>query len=175
MLVYFLILFAAVLRVMPHPANFAAVAATGLFAGVYLNKKQAILLPIATMLLSDVVLGFDSWQSRLVVYGSLALAGLIGMWVKNHKNIFSVASGSLLGSTLFYLLTNLVWLYPAAMYPHTLSGQLLSYVNALPFFRNTLLGDLFYTAVFFGIYEAVKYYAVHHSRPSSDPVLAGKN
>ena len=178
MLAYFLIFSAAVLRVIPHPANFAAIAATGLFAGVYLNKKQAILLPIAGMMLSDIFIGFDSWQSRLVVYGSLALAGLIGMWVKNHKNIFSVAGGSLLGSALFYLLTNLVWLYPATMYPHTAAGQLLSYANALPFFRNTLLGDLVYTAIFFGVYEAVLYFQKTYDDnqgPSSDPVLAGKN
>lgn len=174
MLIYFLILLGAAMRVVPHPANFAPVAAVGLFAGVYLDKKQAIALPIAAMLVSDFFIGFDSLESRLVVYGSLIVASLLGMAIREHKNIATVAGASLLGSAAFYLLTNLVWLYPAKMYPHTWVGQITSYTNALPFFRNTLLGDLFYAAVFFGVYEAVKYYHGYKSQ-SANQVIAGKN
>jgi hypothetical protein len=156
MLAYFLILLGAVLRVLPHPANFTPIAATALFGAVYLkDKKQALLLPLAAMIISDVFIGFDSVQSRLVIYASFLLIGLIGLWIRNHKNIFTIVGGSLLGSTLFYLITNLVWLYPAKMYPHTWAGQIASYTNAIPFFRYTLAGDLFYVAIFFGIYELV--------------------
>ncbi len=170
MLVYFLILLGAVMRVLPHPANFAPVAAIGLFGGVYLDKKQALVLPLAAMIVSDVFIGFDSLNSRLIVYAALILASLLGIAIKNRKNITNVVAGSVGGSVLFYFLTNLVFLYPAKMYPHTWAGQVLSYTNALPFFRNTLLGDLFYTAVFFGVYEVVmalqkKYvHAAEHSR-----------
>ncbi len=174
MLAYFLILLGAVLRVAPHPANFAPMAAIGLFGGVYFSRKQALLLPVAAMVISDFFIGFDSLESRLVVYGSILLASLIGLWVKNHKNVFSVIGGSLLGSILFYLITNCVIFYSTRMYPHTLSGQLVSYTNALPFFRNTLLGDLVYTVAFFGIYEVVKYASRHQSK-SPNPLLAGKN
>lgn len=162
MLAYFILLLGAALRVVPHPANFAPIAAIGLFGGVYLNKKQAILLPIAAMVISDFFIGFDSLQSRLVVYLSLVLAAGIGMLIRNRKNIFSVGGGSLAGSTLFYLITNLVWLYPSSMYPRTFAGQLMSYTNALPFFRNTLLGDLFYSAVLFGSYELICLYVLKY-------------
>jgi hypothetical protein len=37
------------------------------------------------------------------------------------------------------------------MYPKTLGGLTAAYVAGLPFFRNDLAGDLFFTAVFFGI------------------------
>lgn len=153
---YFLIFLGAVLRVVPHPANFAPIAAVALFGGTYLNKKLALVLPVASMIISDYFIGFDSWSSRLSVYGSFLLIGLIGLWIRNHKNIWTILGGSILGSILFYLITNLVFFYDTSMYPHTLSGQITSYINALPFFRNTLLGDLFYASVFFGSYEWVR-------------------
>ena len=174
MLAYFFIFLGAFIRVIPHPANFVPIAATALFGGVYLNKKQALILPIAALFLSDIFLGFDSWVSRLTIYGCYLAIGLIGLWIRNHKNVFTIVGASLSGSILFYAITNLVWLYPAKMYPHTLAGQLASYSNALPFFRNTLLGDLFYTAAFFGIYELVKYFYGYKSQ-SPSPVLAGKD
>jgi len=153
MLAYFLILFGAALRVVPHAANFAPIGAVALFGGVYLNKRYALVLPLAAMFISDIFIGFDSLQSRFMVYGSFLLIGLIGLWVRKHKNIFSIAGGSLLGSALFYFITNCVVFYSTKMYPHTLAGQIASYTNALPFFRNTVTSDLFYTAILFGTYE----------------------
>lgn len=154
--IYFLIFAAAMLRVVPHPANFAPMAAVALFGAVYLNKKEALFIPLAAMAISDAVIGYDSLQSRLIVYSCFLAIGLIGLWVRNHKNFFTVVGGSLAGSTLFYLVTNFVFLYPSTMYPHTWAGQVASYTNAVPFFRNTLAGDLFFVAVLFGSYELVK-------------------
>ena len=154
-MVYFFILFGALLRVMPHTANFAPIGAIALFGGVYLNKKVALILPIIAMIVSDFFIGFDSLQSRLVIYGSFLLIGLVGLAIRNHKNIYTVVGGSLVGSTLFYLITNCVLFYSTKMYPHTWAGQMASYANALPFFRSTLLGDLFYVGVLFGSFELV--------------------
>jgi hypothetical protein len=168
MLAYFLILLGAVLRVMPHPANFVPIAAVALFGAVFIKDKRiALALPLAAMIVSDVFIGFDTLQSRLVIYGCFFAIGLIGLWIRNHKNIFTVVGGSLVGSTLFYLVTNLVWLYPPKMYPHTIEGQILSYTNALPFYKYTLLGDLFYVALFFGLYELVKLYDYKSARAHS--------
>lgn len=172
MLQYFFILFGAVLRVLPHPANFAPIAATALFGAVYLkDKRQALILPLAAMIISDFFIGFDGWASRLSVYGCFLLIGLIGLWIRNHKNIFTIIGGTLFGSTLFYLITNLVWLYPTKMYPHTFAGQMASYTNALPFFRPTLAGDLFYVGIFFGIYELVKYFQYAYTGKSSGQII----
>ena len=171
-MVYFLILMGAVLRVLPHPANFAPIAATALFGAVYLkDKRQALLLPLAAMVISDVFIGFDTLESRLIIYASFFLIALIGLFIRKHKNIYTVVGGTLLGSTLFYLITNLVWLYPAKMYPHTLAGQMASYTNAIPFFKYTIAGDLFYVAIFFGIYELVVYFQYDHKSKSADAGL----
>ncbi|MBX4191343.1 MAG: hypothetical protein KW804_00910 [Candidatus Doudnabacteria bacterium] len=164
MLAYFLIFLGATLRVLPHPANFAPIAAIALFGAVYIKDKRiALALPLAAMIMSDVFIGFDSLTSRLVVYSVFLATGLIGLWIREHKNTFTVIGGSLVGSTLFYLITNLVLLYEPKMYLHTLAGQIQSYTNALPFFRYTLLGDIFYVVVFFGLYELVAYYYDYQS------------
>jgi hypothetical protein len=36
------------------------------------------------------------------------------------------------------------------LYPHTFAGVLESYFGAIPFFKNSVKGDLLYTTVFFG-------------------------
>jgi len=153
---YFLIVFGAILRFLPHEANFAPISAIALFGGVYLNRKLAIVLPLAAMIVSDIFIGFDSFQSRTTVYGSFILIGFIGMWLKNHKTFVNVATSTVAGSLLFYLITNFAYFYPAGMYTHDLAGVVQSYINALPFLRGTLLGDIFYVAMMFGVYEFVR-------------------
>jgi hypothetical protein len=153
MLAYFFILMGAVLRVIPHAANFTPIAAIALFGGTYLSRKQAMFAPLAAMVISDFFIGFDSLTSRLMVYGSFIVIGAIGMWLKDHKNAYTVVGASLASSVIFFLVTNLPFVHAQSLYPYTLDGTILSYVNALPFFKNTLLGDLFYTSVLFGAYE----------------------
>lgn len=149
-----MILLAVALRLMPHPANMAPIAALALFGGVYLEKKYALIIPLVAMFLSDLFLGFHA--SILSVYGCFLVSGMIGMWVKNHKNVPTVIGASVFSSMLFFLVTNFNFWYADALYVKTLEGLLSSYINALPFFRNTLVGDLMYTGIFFGGYEVIR-------------------
>ena len=72
------------------------------------------------------------------------------------KKFSNIALGTLAGSVIFFLLTNTaVWAF-GTMYVHDLSGLFTSYYYALPFFRNELLGDLFYSGVLIGGYEMIK-------------------
>ncbi len=159
MLAALLVILGVVMRLMPHAANFAPVSAIALFGGVYLSRKYALLLPIAALVLSDALIGFDSLESRLTVYGSFLIVGLIGLMIRKNKNILTIAGGAISGSIIFYLITNFAFFYPGTMYPHSLSGVLESYYMGLPFFRNTLLGDLFYSGLLFGVYELALYYS----------------
>lgn len=153
MLALLLVILGAAMRLMPHFANFTPIAAVALFGGVYLKRSYALAIPLAALFISDVVIGFDSWHSRLTVYGSFLLVALIGLAIRNKKSLLTVVSGSVGGSVVFYLVTNFAYFYPPTMYPHTMEGVLRSYYNALPFFRGTLLGDLFYVSLLFGAYE----------------------
>lgn len=160
MFAIFLIIGAALLRLVPHIPNVAPIAGMALFGGAYLNKKYAILVPLIAMALSDIFLGFNA--SSPMVYTSFFITGCIGMWVKNHKNIGTVIGASLISSVIFYVLTNFNFWYATPLYPKTFSGMVEAYIMALPFFRNTIAGDLFYTGVLFGSYEFVHTYFKTH-------------
>lgn len=149
-----IIIFAVVLRLVPHPPNFAPIAAMALFGGAYLNKRYALVVPLLAMFISDIFLGFHSVMP--FVYGSFLLTGTMGLWLKDRRNVQNIIGASLASSVLFFLITNFgVWLV-SGMYPKSIAGLWQSYFYALPFFRNTLIGDLFYTGIFFGLYEFVK-------------------
>jgi hypothetical protein len=150
------ILVAVIARIVPHAPNFTPIAAMALFGGVYMARKQAFILPIAAMVLSDFVIGFDSIPMRLTVYGSFLMMVLIGFWLKSHKKFGNTLAASLFGSVLFFMATNFMVWAEGSLYAKGLTGLLESYTFAIPFFKNTLLGDLFYTGVFFGGYEFVR-------------------
>jgi len=142
-------------RFLPHPANFAPIGAIALFGALYLPKKWALILPIAAIFISDIFIGFYSLPIMLAVYASFALMGIIGLIVRKNKKFHTILGGTVLGSILFFLITNAgVWAF-GTMYTHNLSGLFSSYYMALPFFRNSLLGDLFYVGVLVGGFEFV--------------------
>lgn len=140
-------------RLLPHAWNVAPVAAAAMFAGVYLGTGYAIALPVATLAIGDMAIGFYQWPLMLAVYGSFIVAGLIGVAIKKQKSPATVAAGSIVSSTIFFLTTNAaVWFF-SGWYTQNISGLLESYTMALPFFRNTLIGDLGYATLFFGLAE----------------------
>lgn len=148
-----IIAFAIILRLVPHPPNIAPIAAMALFGGAYLNKRYALLIPLIALFLSDIFIGFH--DTMPFVYGSFLLTGLIGMWLKQHRTIGNIVGATLISSALFFLLTNFgVWLM-GSLYPQTFQGLIDAYFYAIPFFRNTIIGDLFYVALFFGGYELI--------------------
>lgn len=149
-----LIILGIAARFLPHPANFAPIGAIAIFSGIYLPKKWALALPLAAMFFSDIFIGFYSLPVMLSVYAGFIVMGLIGLAVRKNKKLSTVLGGTILGGVIFYLLTNgAVWAF-GSLYPHTLSGLAQSYYMAIPFFRNSLLGDLFYTGALVGAYEA---------------------
>jgi hypothetical protein len=157
---YIIIFLGAFLRVLPHAANFAPIGAIALFGGVYLNRRVALLVPLAAMIFSDYFIGFDSFSQRAIIYGSFILIGLVGMLISRRKNVATVLGGSFAASAIFFLVTNCVFLYsPDGIYGHSWSEQVRSYTNALPFFKPTILSDLLYTSVFFGAYELARIWA----------------
>ncbi len=155
------IITAALCRLVPHPFNFTPIAAMGLFAGTYINnKKLALLIPISAMFLSDIALqlinGSGFHDQMLWVYGSIALITSLGFLLKEREQRQTIMVASLTGSILFFFITNFgTW--AAGYYPHTVSGLTDCYVMAIPFFKGTLMGDLFYNFVFFGGFALVRW------------------
>ena len=105
------------------------------------------------MFLSDALIGFYDWKVMSSVYAGFAIMVLLGWWVKREKSVDNIILASLAGALFFYVITNFAVWATSTWYPHNLYGLLSSYTLALPFFRNSLMGDLFYGAAFFGAYE----------------------
>jgi len=152
----FLVLFGFATRLLPHPANFTPIGALALFGAMYLPKRFAVILPLGAMLVSDVFIGFYDWRIMLAVYASFCLMGCIGLLIRKRKTMLTVGIGTLSGSLLFFFITNAaVWAF-GTMYAHTLAGLEASYIAAIPFFRNSALGDVCYVALLVGGFETVK-------------------
>ncbi|MCX6706364.1 MAG: hypothetical protein NTV24_04685 [Candidatus Woesebacteria bacterium] len=147
------IVIGALARLIPHAPNFTPVAAMALFGGTHLNKKQAFIVPLLIMFISDLFICFDSLEMRIFVYGSFLITVLIGIFLKGRINFKNIILASLISSILFFVITNFaVWAF-TPLYLKTFAGLVSCFTMALPFFRNTLLGDLFYTGAIFGSYS----------------------
>ncbi len=152
MLAIILIVAGILLRFAPHAPNFTPVAAIALFGGAYLNRKYALMVPLALMIISDLFLGLHNVV--IFTWSGFLLIAALGFLIKRQKSILKILSLSLASSFLFYLITNFgVWLM--GWYPPTLSGLISSYIMALPFLRNFTLATILYSLSLFGVYELV--------------------
>lgn len=142
----------AFFRLIPHPYNFTPIVALALFGGAHFqDKKQAYAITFAAMFLSDLFLGFH--ELMWAVYGSFAVIVAFGFWLQKRRNPLWMAGASLTSSSFFFVTTNFaVWAF-SSLYPKTLSGLVDCYIAAIPFFQNSLIGDLCYVALFFGGFE----------------------
>lgn len=163
LLPYFLLVAAITLRLVPHMPNFAPVTAIALFAGTYLPKRWAVVLPLTAMAITDIWLGYYQAPIMIAVYASFAISALIGLKLRKQTSFNRILGSSLLASISFYLITNAaVWAFSGG-YDLTIAGLVRCFLLALPFFRNTLLGDLFYVTVMFGSLELV-YWIIRKER-----------
>lgn len=143
------ILVAALLRLVPHPPNFTPIGAMALFSGAYLGRRWlAFAAPLGALLLSDLILGF--YPGVAFVYAATALAVLIGWTLTQRRSVAGVASAAVASALLFFVITNVgMWLF-SGFYPVTQVGLVACFVAAIPFFQNSLAGDLLFSALLFG-------------------------
>lgn len=153
-IIYGLIVLGVVSRLVPHPWNATPIMAIALFGGTYLSRRWAILLPLATIILSDAIIGWHA--TMLFTWGAFALTGGLAWWVRMRPSASRIAAAGVAGSLLFFLITNFgVWV-AGGLYPSTALGLRDCFVAAIPFYRNTLIGDLVYTGAFFGVYALIR-------------------
>jgi hypothetical protein len=160
-----IILAAALSRLIPHPLNFAPLGAMSLFGAAYLSdKKFAFIFPLVAYFLTDLFInnviygayygGFTLFTPGFGwIYGSIAAIVLIGFVVLKKVSLPRVFGASILSSVAFFVISNFgVWLADPD-YPINAAGFVLCYEMALPFFKNTVLGDFAYSAILFGGFE----------------------
>ena len=141
-------------RLVPHASNLTPLYAVALFACATFPRGTGIWVPLAAMVASDLILGLH--DTVLFTWSGMLVFALLGYGLQSRRGAVRTAAAAVAGSTVFFLWTNLgVWLV-SGMYPHTSGGLLQCYTLALPFFRNSLLGDLAFTCALFAAFEWVR-------------------
>ncbi len=153
--------------------NFAPMNAISLFCGAYfVSPITAIAVPLLSIVIGDYAVNYlyagdfsplyPGWYWQYVSY--VMLAG-IGMLLRNRVRPLGVLGATVGGSILFFIVSNFgVWM-STALYPPTLDGLLSCFVLALPFYKGTVAGDLFFVALMFGAAELLSRIAVPVRRP----------
>jgi hypothetical protein len=161
------VLLAAVTRLIPHPPNFAPITAMALFGAATLtDKRAALLIPLLALFVSDLCIeamhrmglmaAWGIYSGMWVTYTAFLLITVMGFLLRHHRSVPTIAAATFAGSVVFFVVSNFgVWVW-WNMYPHTLEGLLTCYTAAIPFFRNTLLGDAVYSTVLFGGFAAAE-------------------
>ncbi len=142
-------------RLLPHPPNFTPVGSASLFAGARVPGWLAYLIPIVVMAITDPLVGGYS-AATPVIYASFLISVWIGRRLVSTESPIRIGAAAFLSSLQFFLLTNFSLLYPVSIYPRNFAGVMASYIAALPFFGRTLAGDLFFTAVLFGLHAFLR-------------------
>ena len=141
--------------------NFTPVGAMALFGGCYFaEKRKAYLVPLLTLWLSDLFLGYFFYYHEWVLfypgflwtYGSFILMVFVGSFIKkvSAKNIILTGVGAAL---LHWIITDFgVWL-EGRIYPMNFEGFVACYVAALPYLQNMLIANLVFGGIMFGSFE----------------------
>ena len=165
LLIIGLIAIAAISRIIPHPVNFTPIIAIAMFGAAYLGQRLwMFLIPILAFWFSDIILnntvyvayfeGFSIAHKGLIsTFIALGAIVLVSIPLLKKVSIGRISGTGILGSVLFFIISNFAVWIGSPMYPISTEGLIACYVAAIPFFFNTLLGTLVYGGLMFGIYE----------------------
>jgi hypothetical protein len=162
-----LVVLAALSRLMPHPPNFAPITAIAVFGAIrFGHVRLAVLVPLLALLLSDLGLeilyrnglspAWGLYRGMWVVYGTTALIAMLGRRARGSRSPVAIAGTTLAGSCVFFAVTNFAVWAGGTSYPPTAAGLAACYVAAIPFFQNSLLGDMTYAAILFGAWAVAE-------------------
>ncbi len=155
-----LVITATILRIASanmHFYNFAPVAAIGLFSGALLKDRRllALCIPLAGQFFADLYFqlftstpGF--YPGQFFNYAALTGAAGVGLLLRQVK-ISTVVPAIFGASTVFFLVSNFGY-FMGGYNGYTSAGLSKTYIDAIPFYRNTFTGDLIGGAVLFGGY-----------------------
>lgn len=158
---YLFVLMAVLLRLAAGTGTFATkgfsmVGASLLFFGARIPRKN-FWIPVALLIGSDIYLNVRIYQmpislDQYVMWSWYLVPCLIGLLLRDRAKPLGVLGAGLGTGIGFYLASNFaVWAFGNIGYAHNLSGLIECYTKALPFFKNAIMSDVLFAAVFFGI------------------------
>jgi hypothetical protein len=165
-----MILIVSLARLMPHPFNFTPIGAMFIFSAAFFDRRWlGLIVPFLSLFLTDLLVN-NVWNSAFyfgqfvwftpaawTIYAGFAAYFLMGT-IAFHKNISpkSIVLSAIFGSIIFFFLTNFGSFLTDPMYPKTTSGLATCLAAGLPFYQNTILGDLCFTGILFGSYAILQ-------------------
>jgi len=159
-----LIVLGVLSRLVPHPPNMTAVVGVTLLGAYAIrNGWLAALVPLATMAIADIILGWHS--SALFTYAGMLAGTLIGRWLLQRLSVVRLGAAAFLASLAFFAISNF-GVYLGGYYGYGFDGLIACYVAAIPFWGNSLAGDLGSTAILFGLFVLARRYV--GSQPHSE-------
>lgn len=147
-----LILLGVGLRLVPHVPNFAPIGAIAFFGGAVLGWRTALGVTLSVLVASDLILGF--YPGMEWTWLSFSLIAGLGVAVKVLPSVWRVPIGALGSSIVFFIVSNFGTWVASGMYSHDATGLIQCYVMALPFYKATLVSDLLFSSILFGVYAA---------------------
>lgn len=145
-----------------RPWNFAAFGAIGLFVAARVGLFPALLLSLGSKLVGDLLNyrmhGFDAdYLPMGSVYACYAVYPLLGWFLlRRTESPLKIGGTALLSGAVFFLVTNfLSWQSKELPYSSGIDGLFQSYAMALPFHRGTVLSDLGFTGLLFGLHAVL--------------------
>lgn len=160
------------MRLLPHPPNFTPIAAIALFGGAHFARKRyAFAIPLMAMLASDLFIRGGFHALMPFVYGAFAVTVGLGLMIRTRRTPIAIGATAITGSVLFFAVTNFAVWAVFDFYPKTIEGLTACFIAAIPFFRNTVMGDMFFSVVLFGGFALVER-RFSWLRAASQPSLA---
>ena len=173
-------------RLTPLVYNFSPIIGLTLFGAAYIKDRNAsFIIPLALIYFTDLIINntvfrhFFPNHDGLVLYSSYMLWGFaayiliitIGRWLLTKVNIKTLTASALGSSIIFFIISNFgVWLSSnGTTYSKDLTGLMLCFEMAIPFFRSSFMGDLMSTAVIFGGYFLLEKFAPQPSKVAISP------
>ncbi len=163
------ILFGAFSRLFTFLPNFSALETLALFGGAYIAMRHlAILIPLAAMFFSDLVINntiarpfFPDHEGAVIFadymiwnVAAIVLIVLFGRYFLKKVNLVNGFFGILGATVIFWIVSNIgAWLAPTGLFPITFAGMIENFAFALPFLKNSLLGNFVFGIIMFGSFE----------------------
>jgi hypothetical protein len=155
---------AILLRILPHPPNFTPFDSLFLLTGSKLSKTNAFIVMLIGVSCSNILFSlFNGWPMTgwapfgtwtFFTYSSYMIMVWLGSQLAKRYSTSRLLLFTVSSALLFWIWTCFGSWLDMPIYPKNIAGLTACYVAGIPYLKNALLGNLFYTFVFFGLYPS---------------------
>lgn len=152
-------------------SNFSPVGAMALFGGAYFaDKWKSYVFPLLTLFLGDVIMSqtiykayatgilYEGWIWTYLGFAAMVLTGQL---IIKRVRITNVVAASVIAAIVFWLLADFgTWttahnidMTTGLPFTKDAQGLVKCYIQGLPLVKNTILSNLVFSAIFFGLFE----------------------